>query len=142
MAVEKRYNEAIVPLVDTDFALEELRVGDIAKAISLSRPAVNELFRTGDGLFTGYGTNVLVEALLRRGGTEDLQDAKVAVDRLAAQPVEPGLVVRNIWLLRARALLARAYGDNTAYQDHRDRYRKMADELGFEGHMAMARAMP
>ena len=142
MAVEKRYNEAIVPLVDIDFALEELRVGDIAKAISLSRPAVNEFFRTGDGLFTGYGTNVLVEALLLRGCPEDLQDAKVAVDRLAAQRVEPGLVVRNIWLLRAQALLARANGDNTAYQDHRDRYRKMADELGFEGHMAMARAMP
>ncbi len=26
--------------------------------------------------------------------------------------------------------------------DYRDRYRKMADELGFEGHMAWAEAMP
>jgi adenylate cyclase len=33
-------------------------------------------------------------------------------------------------------------GDEAAYRDDRDRYRKMATELGFEGHIAMANAMP
>ena len=41
-----------------------------------------------------------------------------------------------------RALLAHARGDDTAYRDYRDRYRAMATSLGFEGHMAMAEAMP
>jgi hypothetical protein len=44
-------------------------------------------------------------------------------------------------LQRAQALLARATGDNAAYRELRDRYRKMANTLGFEGHMAMAEAM-
>ncbi len=142
MAVEKRYNEAVVPLIDIFVANEKHRIGDIAGAISLSRPAVNNFFRMGDGLWLGYGTNVLVEALLRRGGPGDLNDAKEAIDRLAAAPVESGFVVHSIWLLRARALLARAFGDTAAYQALRDDYRKMATDLGFEGHMAMAEAMP
>jgi adenylate cyclase len=141
MAVEKRYNEAVVPLVDIDVAQERLRVGDIAGAIALSRPAVNDLFRTGDGLWTGYGTDVLVETLLRRGGPADLQEARVAVDRLAALPVDPGFVVHSIWLLRVQALLSRAQGNDAAYRDYRDNYRMMAAELGFEGHMAWAEAM-
>jgi hypothetical protein len=53
-----------------------------------------------------------------------------------------GLVIREIWLLRLRALLARARGDEDAYRDYRDRYRAMATSLCFEGHMAWAEAMP
>jgi len=40
-----------------------------------------------------------------------------------------------------RALLARARGDEAGYRDYRDRYRKLAAEFGFEGHMALAEAM-
>jgi adenylate cyclase len=49
---------------------------------------------------------------------------------------------RDIWLLRMRALLARALGDEAAYRNHRDCYRAMATSLGFEGHMKWAEAMP
>ena len=45
-------------------------------------------------------------------------------------------------VLRLRALLAQARGDEPAYRELRDRYRAMATELGFEGHMAWAAAMP
>ena len=34
------------------------------------------------------------------------------------------------WLLRLRALLAHAHGDETGYRDYRDRYRAMATSLG------------
>jgi hypothetical protein len=51
-------------------------------------------------------------------------------------------VIREIWLLRLRALLAQARADEAAYRDYRDRYRAMAIELGFEGHMEWAEAMP
>ena len=44
-------------------------------------------------------------------------------------------------LLRMRALLARAHGDDIVYRDYRDRYRDMAKTLGFEGHIAWAEAM-
>ena len=54
----------------------------------------------------------------------------------------PGFVLNDIWLLRLRALLARAHGDEAAYRDYRDRYRAMATSLGFEGHMKWAETMP
>ena len=57
-------------------------------------------------------------------------------------PTDPRFVLHEIWLLRSRALLARAHGDDTAYRDYRDRYRDMAETLGFEGHIAWAEAMP
>ena len=41
-----------------------------------------------------------------------------------------------------RVLLARVQGDPTAYHDYRDRYRAMAAELGFEGHIKWPEAMP
>ena len=50
--------------------------------------------------------------------------------------------VREITLLRLRALLARARGDDVAYRDLVNRYRAMAESLGFEGHIAWAEAMP
>ncbi len=46
MAVEKRYIDNVVPLIDIHVAQEKIRTGDFAGAISLARPAVNEFFRT------------------------------------------------------------------------------------------------
>lgn len=83
----------------------------------------------------------LVEALMRRGRPTDLQEAQEAIDRLAAVPTEPGFVVNDLWLLRMRALEAQARGDDATYRDYRDRYRAMANSLGFEGHIAWAAEM-
>ena len=107
------------------------------------RAAVDQLFREGQLLSWGIpATGVLVETLLDRGAEGDVAEAEAAIERLAAAPAEEGLAMRDIWLLRLRALLARARGDDTAYRDYRDRYRAMATSLGFEGHMAWAEAMP
>jgi hypothetical protein len=62
--------------------------------------------------------------------------------RLAARtPERANAFTREIWLLRLRALLARAHCDDAAYADFRDRYRDMATSLGFEGHIGWAEAM-
>jgi hypothetical protein len=83
-----------------------------------------------------------VETLLDRRADGDLAEAEAAIERFATAPANEGLVIREIWLLRLRALLARAHGDAAAYADFRDRYRAMATSLGFEGHIAWAEAMP
>jgi hypothetical protein len=44
-------------------------------------------------------------------------------------------------MLRLRALLAQAGGDDDAYRDLANRYHAMAKSLGFEGHIAWAEAM-
>jgi hypothetical protein len=64
------------------------------------------------------------------------------IERLAAARADEGLLMRETWLLRLRAMLARAHGDDTAYHDYRDRYHDTARTLGFEGHIAWAETMP
>ncbi len=64
------------------------------------------------------------------------------MERLAREPVEPGLVAVELPLLRLRALAAKAHGDDAGYREFNDRYRAMAKTLGFEGHIAWAQAMP
>ena len=76
------------------------------------------------------------------GTDTDVAEAETAIERLAAAPTDPGFVLNEVWLLRLRALLARARGDDAAYADFRDRYRNMAKTLGFEGHLKWAEAMP
>jgi hypothetical protein len=105
--------------------------------------AVGHLFREGQLLLWGIpGTGVLVETLLDRGAEGDMAEAEAAIERLAAAPADEGLVIREIWLLRLRALLARTHGDAEGYNQLRDRYHDMAKTLGFEGHIAWAEAMP
>jgi adenylate cyclase len=141
-AVDERFGLIALPVVDIHFAWEKARLGDLDAAIELARTVVDDLFASGGCIWSALAATVLVEALLQRGGDADLEDARAAIERLAAAPADDGLVMREIWLLRLSALLARAHGDDTAYRDYRDRYRDMAKTLGFEGHIAWAEAMP
>jgi hypothetical protein len=84
----------------------------------------------------------LVETLLDRGTDSDVAEAQAAIERFLTAPADEGLVIREVWLLRLHALLARAHGDEARYREYRNRYRDMATSLGFEGHIAWAEAMP
>jgi hypothetical protein len=105
--------------------------------------AADHLFPGGQRLALGIpATGVLVETLLDRGSQGDVAEAEAAIERLAAAPTEDDLAVRDIWLLRLRALLARAQGDDARYRDYQDGYRNTAKTLEFEGHIVWAEAMP
>ncbi|HTZ13494.1 MAG TPA: AAA family ATPase, partial [Mycobacterium sp.] len=136
------YTKDVVQTVDTEIAKEKARTGDVDGAIELARAVVDYSFDTGDALSLGEAVRVLVESLLQRGTSADLEEAQAAIDRLAAEPTDPGFVLFEVPLLRLRALLARAHGDAATYAQFRDRYRDMAKTLGFEGHIALAEAMP
>jgi hypothetical protein len=132
-----------LPLVNVYLARERARRGDRDDAIPLMHGTVDHLFREGRLLLHSIpATGVLLEALLDRGADSDVAEAEAAIERLVSAPADEGLAIRDIWLLRLRALLARAHGDDTAYRDFRDRYRDMAKSLGFEGHIDWAEAMP
>ena len=140
-AVQQRFTLTVVPVVDIHVAQEKARAGDFDGAVGLARAVVDDLFDSGGAVWSAPATAVLVEALLRRGSDGDLAEAQAAVDRLAAVPTDPGFVLRETFLLRLRALLARARGEEAGYRDYRDRYRKLATEFGFEGRIALAEAM-
>jgi hypothetical protein len=132
-----------LPLVNVYLARERARRGDRDDAIPLMRAAVDHLFGEGQLLEWGIpATGVLVETLLDGGSDGDIAEAEAAIERLATAPADEGLVIREIWLLRLRALLTRAHGDTAAYANFRDRYLDMARTLGYEGHIAWAEVMP
>ncbi len=137
-----KHNLCDLQVVNVYLARERARRGDRDDALPAMRAAADDLFRDGRLLEWGIPvTGVLVETLLDRGVDGDVAEAEAAITRLAGAPADNGLVIREIWLLRLRALLARAHGDDTAYRDYRDRYRATATALGFEGHIAWAEAM-
>ncbi len=140
-ALQERFTLLAATWVDLIFADERTRTGDLDGAIELARRAVEDEYACGDMSLLACASATLVEPLLRRGGPNDLRDALATIDRLAAVPTEPGFVVNDIWLLRMRALAAQARGDEKAYRDYRDRYRAMANSLGFEGHIKWASEM-
>jgi len=141
ITMRRRYSRTAIPMIDTFVAQDRALRGDLHGAIELSRVAVEEEVDGGGAIFVPMATNVLVEALLQRGSDGDIHEAQSAIDRMTAVEIEPGIVLYDIWTLRMRALLAQAKGEDATYRDYRDRYRKMANELGFEGHMAWAEAM-
>jgi len=141
--LRRRRNPCDLPLINVYSARERARRGDRDNAIPLIRTTVDHLFREGQMLgWSMPATGVLVETLLDRGADGDVAEAETAIERLAGAPTDPGFVLNEVWLLRLRALLARARGDDAAYADFRDRYRDMAETLGFEGHIAWSEAMP
>jgi ATP/maltotriose-dependent transcriptional regulator MalT len=130
----------LIPVTDLWIARETARRGDRDAAIGEMRQAVDKLRQAGHLFYGLWGSGVLVEALLERGAESDLAEAQQAIGRLANLPAD-GSAIREITLLRLRALLTRARGDDVAYQDLVGRYHAMAQSLGFEGHMAWAMAM-
>ena len=146
------HEPSIWTVLDVYAERERARGGDRDGAVPLLRAAADHFFDSGSsGIYVA--TMVLVETLLDRAADDDLDEAKSAIERLAlagdaksatgrlALAGDAGAVV-NVGVLRLRALLARAQGDDAAYRDYRDRYRAMATSLGFEGHMTWAEAMP
>jgi adenylate cyclase len=141
-AVARHGNLAVATMADIRIAELTAQEGEVQGAIESARSVVDQLVENGGMLLRGAATAALVETLLRRGSDTDLQEAAAAIQLLAAVPTDPGFVLNDIALLRMRALLASANGDDTTYRDYRDRYRAMATSLGFEGHIAWAEAMP
>jgi hypothetical protein len=132
----------LVPVTEVWAARERARSGDRDAAIAVMREAVDELHQAGRlGGYGVWGTGVLVETLLERGAEADVRQAEETIDGLASPWPDDGSPVREIMLLRLRALLARARVDDVAYRDLAERYRAMAKSLGFEGHTAWAEAM-
>jgi adenylate cyclase len=141
IAMQGRYSMTGVQNIDIVTAQERMMQRDFDPAIQLARAALDELQGHGGLIWIPLATAVFAEALLQRGGHGDVEQAQAAIDQLATVPIEKGIVLQDIWLLRLRALLAGALGDEARYHDFRARYREMAAALGFEGHIAWAEAM-
>ena len=142
MCVSGRFYMSELIGIDVYTARERAKRGDRAGAIRVLREAIDDLFHSGQLPYNILATGILAETLLDRGAQGDVAEAEAAITRLAATPAEDGLVIRDITLLRANALIAHAKGEDASYREFRDQYQDLATRLGFEGHMALAAAMP
>ena len=141
MALDHQFSLVCVPIADILTARRKAQHDAFDEAIELARAALDNLTSSGEMIWRGLATSTLVESLLGCGADGDIAEAQAAIDRLTAVPTDPGFVMHELPLLRMRAQLAGAQGDEASYRDYRDRYLKMATNLGFQGHMTWAEAM-
>lgn len=129
----------LLPAADVWAAQEAGRRGDLDAAIEVLRTALGDL-RRGYPFYAVWATAVFAEMLARRGTDADIAEADKAVEVLANMTAGAGSVLLEITLLRLRAMLAHARGDAPDSALPR-RYLTRAESLGFEGHIAWARAL-
>jgi adenylate cyclase len=141
MFEDQRLTMSLRRMLNVEVARERARSGDLDGAISLATSVLDKQFDCGEMIFRGPTTTVLTEALLSRGSAGDIEEAERTVDRLAAVPTEPGFVLFELPVLRLRALLARARGDEAGYRRFLQRFGALAQQAGYEGCVAAARAM-
>jgi adenylate cyclase len=138
--VRDRFSHAMTGHLDVETAWVRSQRGDLDGAIALLREAIANLYPSGESV-SAVATGGFVDALLRRNGDGDIEEARAAIQRLATLDFGPDFVALELHLVRSRALLARAMGDDCRYREFRDRYREMATSLGYHGHIAAAEAL-
>jgi hypothetical protein len=143
MSINRQFSAADLPIINAELAHEQARSGDHENALKVLRDTVDGLARAG--LLLGWRvacTHLLIECLMNRGTESDLAEAEAATESLAAAGADSGLGFLDCVVLRARALLARARGDQPAYREYRHRYREVAAAMNYEGHLAKGETMP
>jgi adenylate cyclase len=139
-AVTAHFSLSALTIVDPEFALEKARTGDLDGAIDMVQAIVDGAYESGDMIWRGRATEVLVQLLVRRESDDDQHKAQAAIDRLAAVPTDPGFVLHELPLLRSRALLAHARGDENSYRNFLEQHRAKASAAGFDALIATSDA--
>jgi adenylate cyclase len=139
VTVRERFSLPVLPYIDVEFARFKARSGELDEAIEIVRPYARRE-RDEIGVY-GLAVWVLVESLLRRGGAAALAEAERAAADLESFAALTRFVVLDVLVLRLRALLARAHGDESLYRETVDRYLAVSQSHGYEGHLAMAATM-
>ncbi len=131
---------SLVPVTALWVASERARVDDRDAAITMMRDAIDELYEDGRIGYCLAGMGILTEALIERGVGDDMTEAEAVIGRIANMKVGEVWAIREVTVLRLRAVLARARADPSALDVVR-RYRAVAESHGYEGHIAWAAAM-
>ncbi|ODR17110.1 ATP-binding protein [Mycolicibacterium porcinum] len=131
----------MVPVAELFTARERAGRGDRDAAIPVLRDVVNQLHEGGRVAYEAWGSSLLVEMLLDAASEDDMDEARRLLERISDLVSSLDSVILDVILLRLRALLAQSHGDDVAFRDLAARYRTMAEDLGFEGHIDWSEAM-
>ena len=114
LILEGRFYLSELPVVELYMARERARRDDVDDAITAMRTALDLLSERGQFGWGIVASTVFVATLLDRGGDDDVAEAEAVTDRMATAPLEMASECLDLWLLRSRALLAGARGDEAA----------------------------
>ena len=135
--VAQRFALNLVSFIDAFLALELMENGQHELALQHWRTLTDEMIDHGNFANVDIPLMLATEALISRG---EFDEADRLIEKFDVTTMDRGWRSREVSVLRLRTLVAQARGDD-AYGELRDRYRAMADGLGFEGHMAWAAEM-
>jgi adenylate cyclase len=136
--IKETYALNMLPVIDSYLALERAEFGEVDDAVRRWGAIVDEMESDGRLSNIDIPLMFMVEQLLELG---ECDRAEHELKRLESLADDREWDSRAIGALRLRVLLTRARGDETEYRELRERYRAMADQLGFEAHMAWAQQM-
>jgi class 3 adenylate cyclase len=138
-SIKERFAMNMLPVAETYLARERAEQGEEDLAIGQWRSLAEEMDRAGHYNNIDIPLIYTAQQLMSRG---DYDEAACEIERLMSLAADHQWASREIAALQLRAELALARGDETAYRELRDRYRAMANGLGFEGHMKWAAGLP
>jgi len=128
-------------LLDAELAADMARNGQRDAPSDTLRTAVQSEIDAGETLFVGYSLAVLVQLLVARDGSDDVDQARDIVAEFEANlPAVPEPALQ-LWLLQCRAILANAVCDAVSYSEIVAQYRDLAEELDARGHLAAAKQL-
>jgi adenylate cyclase len=136
--IEERFLMNMLPVFDSYLALQRAQQGDEELAMHQWRTIFDDMERGDEVNNMDLPLIFLATLLLSRG---DFDEVARVIDRLMLLAANHEWRSREISALALRVLLAQARGDEIGYRKLRDQYRAMANDLGFEGHMAWAAEM-
>jgi adenylate cyclase len=137
--VRENFAMNMVPVFDTYLALDIAEQGAPEEAIARWRAIADEGERSGRLNNIDLPYVFMVEQLISQGHCDE---AEKQIRRFEAAVSTCEWGSRDIAALRLRVLLARAHGGQSEYRTLRDRYRAMAHEHGYEGHIAWSAQLP
>jgi adenylate cyclase len=138
--LRERFSTTTLAFIDSLFAKEKARNGDIDGAIESARSILTRLTDTGEMFSRGGVAAALIELLLSRGRDVDLREARDVLESLPASD-DPGYALDEMVSLLLHAVLAQAEGDDVAYRDFAERFRTVATSHEAQGFIALADAM-
>ena len=141
MIGERRFPASELPLTELYIARNRTWNGDYDGGVAEMQRCVDGIFENGQMMYCTGATDLLVNVLLEHGNTGDFVRVQAVIDRLSAMPLDGASPARDLMVLKLRTLLAQARQDDDYYH-LRDRYRGIADSLGFDGHKQWAQEMP
>lgn len=121
--------------IRTDLAMNEARNGRVDIAIEQLRKCFDEV-HGGFPAFACVPAEALVDLLIERGDPFDIAEAERVLQRW-----KPGVPALDMWLLKSRALLARAAGDTDGLTRAAMGYLEACRALGATARIPLARRL-